>query len=407
LRPLLSDFGVDAETEGVRIVLPVASLPKGPVIDFDVTVGGQPAHMLPRLEIADLEAAFLQQLANEAALPADATVWRLLPLVCGFTSGPWDQVIADFTDVEHALLPYLNDGVGEGVTAALAQEWLETVAPAGQIVRTTLASPGDPRSAVENPVLCVPDILAAGIADDLASVTPVLRAYSELLRAASREAASSESRTAASDFLLVLSDYGSFWDLMVSAVVPLDDAFVVKTHERRTLQIAGRPKRGQQSVVLADARTNHITLRLGDPNVELTDVVLKDTDGEDLGFLLAAAGEQDPEVFSFYVSDPERDFRGVIDFGLQPTGPVRTIGWVFCGIVIAPLAVLLTRGHVGSGELGVLVVPSTFAASLLLVRDPSSLGRSIRQAQTYLLAFSLTLLWLVVLSMFLLHKIKT
>lgn len=40
--------------ESARLTLPVASFPKGPLVDFDVTAADQPAQLLPRAEVCNL-----------------------------------------------------------------------------------------------------------------------------------------------------------------------------------------------------------------------------------------------------------------------------------------------------------------------------------------------------------------
>lgn len=145
--------------------------------------------------------------------------------------------------------------------------------------------------------------------------------------------------------------------------------------------------------MLADARTNHVSVRVTDPNVELADVRATARGGTDVSSVIPGAGRQTPEVFSFYASNPDRDYRIELDFGLRPTRASQVVTWAVAVLAVLPLAPLYTRSVLTADDLAVLVVPSTFAASLLLVREPSSLGTALRRNVTLLLVLALAAQW--------------
>jgi hypothetical protein len=86
---------------------------------------------------------------------------------------------------------------------------------------------------------------------------------------------------------------------------------------------------------------------------------------------------------------------------------VEIVGWLFLGVVLGPLAVLPFIPKITSGVLGVLVVPSTFAASLLLLRDPTTLGAALRRWATWALVGGLAVLWVIVLILYATHRVDT
>ncbi len=192
---------------------------------------------------------------------------------------------------------------------------------------------------------------------------------------------------------------------MVSCTVPLDAPFSVKTVESRPLgltstrrQKIGQRATGRQEVIVADARTNHVSIRVTDPNVELYDVQATDLAGTEPAWLLSAATERSAEVFSFYLSDPDRDFSVRLDLGLRPAGLSRAVTWVFTLLVVLALAAALSLASSDASVLAVLVVPTTFAGSLLLLREPSSLGTRLKRPVATLLACALVVLWVAVVA---------
>jgi hypothetical protein len=397
LRTLMTGL-IPTADERARIVLPVASMPKGPVNRFDIEVDGGPAHMIPRVAIADIEAAYLEHLSHEAGLELVPVVRSVLPFLLGFTTGPWEQWLRDFDDdPADALMPYLKDGLGQDVSTSRIQIWQDALGDVSSILVDRTDGESTDLSAVVNPLLALPSLLE-GTLPSLDAVQDALASYGDFVRAAAATSAAFTEPVAADDLLISLAEYGLYWDLMVTAVVPLDAPFTVKTTERRPLGLDVYRQRAQQALLLADAVTNHVTLTVSDNNVEIVGPKVQSTTGDDLSFL-AAARDTDPEGASFYLSDWDREYRGVLDFGLRPTLLVQVVSWLFVGLVAGPLIALIVVRPVTTAALAVLVVPSTFAASLLLVREDTTLGTSLRSRSTWALVVALTVLWLIVIAL--------
>lgn len=327
------------------------------------------------------------------------SVRSVLPSLLAFTTGTWEQWLADFDDdAEQALTPYLEDGVGHPPSAELLRcaDDFRALAP---VLYNRIDDGRHITSAVENPLLAVPALLDNQIIEEQAIVA-ALDAYRDFIRDADARSRAAAAPTAASDLLTVLAEYGLYWDLMVEAEVPLDMPFTVKTQEQRVLELGWWSHRGSQPLLLSDAATNHVVLTVNDPNVEILDPRMVSPQGDDLSYFAAATRDTDPEGAVLYLADNDRDYRGDLEFGVRPTRLVRWVGYVFLLIVALPIPVLLVH-RPSAADLAVLVLPSTFAASLLLIREPTTLGSSLRRGPTAVLLATLSSLWTIVICFYL------
>lgn len=415
LRPVLASAGVplgDGTATRARIVVPIAPVPKGPLLDFDVTgPDGTSALLLSRGEIAFRELGVVRVLAERAGLGLSDDAAAVAELAIGFTDGPWRQfrrgrtrrwlpgdspagrrLLADDTD------RYLRRGVDADVDYWLAG-WRDKSDEARRLLAPFAERPSSD-SAVENPVLVVPPLLSGGAAAGPGDVDRLLDAYVRLCRdavAAADGTANPDRQVAAGVFLDVLTDYGAYYDLLVVAEVPLDEPFLVKTEYRRPLSLSAVGNRGRQDVVIADALSNHVALRVTDPNTRLAGVGLEQAGGtrgyRQRSFGLLAATST-PQVHSFYGPDDDRDYRAVLSFRVATLRRLQVVPY---GVSVALLlcAAVALREDPDDPVLGLLVGPAALAASVLLAREPSALGSRLRVLSTYLVLGAVAVLFSV------------
>jgi hypothetical protein len=276
LRPLVAAAARQALGDGsppgrALLALPVAPVPKGPLVDFDVTgPDGRSALLLPRAEIAARQAVFMSRLADRAGLAVTPGAAVVFEQAFAFTGSPWSEFDGD-------LDAYLTAGT-ERPVAPHMPAWRELSARAAACL-APWADVADPDSAVEHPALIVPVLLASGAAEAPAAVTSLLEEYVVLCERVLTVAADDDgpAGAAAVYWLGALVDYGGHYDLMAVMDVPLDEPFLVKTADRRPLVLSRFRNEGRQSVVIADAQSNHVTLRVVDPNARLAGKVRADT----------------------------------------------------------------------------------------------------------------------------------
>lgn len=415
LRPVLDAAGLrlgDGAATRARIVLPVAPVPKGPLLDFDVTgPDGKSALLLSRGEIAFRELGVVRALADRAGVAFSDDAAAVVELAIGFTDGPWRQFrgrrrrrwLPDDSPAGRRILAndvdrYLQRGVAADVDYWLAG-WRERSDQARSLLAPFAERPS-PDSAVENPVLVVPPLLSGGTAGGPSDVDRLLDAYVRLCQdavAAADGTSDPDRQVAAGVFLDVLTDYGAYYDLLVVTEVPLDEPFLVKTAYRRPLALSVIGNRGRQDVVIADALSNHVALRVTDPNTRLAGVGLERAGWarghRQRSFGLLAATST-PQVHSFYGPDNDRDYRAVLSFRVATLRRLQVVPYGLA-VVLALSGIVALREDPANPVLGLLVGPAALAASVLFAREPSALGSRLRVLSTYLVFGAVAFLFAV------------
>lgn len=370
------------------LAIPVAPVRKGPLLDFDVFgPDGESALLLPRAEIAARQVLLLARQAEEAGLPLTVAAAVVAEQAFAFTDAPWRQFRPDL----HA---YLLAGTGADAEPHIG-EWARLAAAAGSALAQYADTPSTD-SAVECPALVVPALLAEGLVGDPAAATRALQEYLDLSLAAVAAAQDDSDAVRAGSalvFLNTLVDYGAHYDLMAIMKVPLDEPFLVKTSDRRSLNLSIGRNEGSQSLVIADAQSNHVALRVIDPNARLAGTPRADHPAGGRAYGLFAA-TQSAQVHSFYASDPDRDYRIVLVFQVATLKRLQAVPYAIAVGLVALSLVVLAEDP-GDRELALLVTPAALAATILLSREPSALGSRLRLVSTYALAGATALLVLV------------
>jgi hypothetical protein len=386
LRPLLADLGAlpRRAVDTALAVLPLCPMPKGPLLDFDVDgPGGSPAYLLQRADIAARETAVVEYLAAQAGLdlsPARVVVKAAL----GFTEGAWQTYRKDLD-----LVGYLTDGTGLPYGAAEIAQWLDLSERATALLAAYAPIPAAEDSAVLTPALVLPVLLGEQLVPSIGAATEALSAYLDLLTAAD-----SDADDAAGDFLDALVDYGSSYDLLAVVRVPLDEPFSVKVVDRRPLRLSPVRNAGTHTVVLADARSNHVALRVTDPNVRLAGKVRAGAYGGSGAAYGSFTSRTTAEVHAFYAFERDRDYRIALHFRVAV---LRRLQLVPCalGVLLLALAWAVHDRQPSAGEFALLVGPGALGASLLFARESSALASRLRRLSTMLVIVGMTAVFLV------------
>lgn len=383
LRPLLGRKAPKRATHAL-IALHVAPMPRGPLLDFDVKGPFGDGWLLPRQEIAERQAGYLRSLATQCGIQVDPEMFALLLELCGFSGEhPGDSP-------GYTASAFLKDAMGRSVSLPTRVRWHTIALECGDLLKLGVDSPQG-KSPPEYPLLAIPELFASGVVHNEEEATALLFRYRDMLKSLNVSAHGPEP-TVASDFLRVLADYGHHYDLMVAMRVPLDEPFLVKISERRTIQLSLWGNRGYQDIVIADARTNHVTFRVNDPNVRIAqfEAIRPGTDQYSYGLFQSRT---DPQSRSFYAHSQDRDYRIRLRFRLGLLRRFELVPYlVLCILVLLGLA-LITGAAADVGSLTLVVGPAAIAASILLVREPSTLGSRLRWGSSA--ALSLGLLFLI------------
>jgi hypothetical protein len=358
------------------VVLPLALMPKQPLISFEVSGPGSPPVLLRRPDIADREARLIQAYAAEAGLHLGDDVLDALPVLLGFTEGSWAAVKAAAGRGGDAFTTYLQ----EGLSQPLQEEQLTRLRAASDRAHAALSpfseSPADVTSAAESPFLIVPVLVEGGYVPDADRAIQIVVDYVDLLERAVERAAVQEP-SAAGDLLSVLADYGRHWELMVLCEVPLDRPFTVTYRHLDPVRVRGWHHTIAPAVVIADADSNHVAISIEDPGTRLVSVVALHPRTGSFARMGSTSRRSD-EMHAFYVWEVDVDFRVVLSARLGVLRRVALANILLAVIVLLVATALLLRPPATSGELAVVAGPTAAAASLLLLREPSTLASRLR-----------------------------
>lgn len=383
LRTLLADY-VTPTHETAILALNVAPMPRGPLMEFDIKGPNGAAWLLPRPEIARRQALYLGDLAAAHGRDLSEPVLSLLTTIVGFT-GEWFS-----RNGPMSLEEYLEEGLGRSITADTVDYWRHVGDECRKILRPRVDEFRD-YSAPENPALVIPELFAANIVASDKEASSLLAEYADLLDFLERQAPVDDLPTYADDFLNALADYGRNYDLIAAMEVPLDEPFIVKYSERRNLNISLFANTSQQSVFIADAQSNHISLKVSDPSVRLRQFSAKNFDLS--GYAVGAyQPRQDDQSVAIYAHEAEREYRVNLQFSLAPLRRLEVVPYLAAAMLTLLTLALLEQQPNTLRDLAIIAGPAALAASVLLAREPTTLGSRIRLLSSTALFCALTFL---------------
>lgn len=391
--PLNSAFlsaGLTVAAPRAQLLLPVELISKRPLLDFDVSVDGEPAYLVPRAATSDLEAEQVRELARRDGVELSEAASALVTAVCDFTPTTWKHYRRrrPWLRLRTALSAYVREGLG---TPLGAKEEERLRAAARRVARQTAAA-GDGVyrwwSAADEPLLAT-----IGLAQRIGSArsADLIAGFDELADALEELASNVGECSRATQGL---ATYGRLWQSFVMAEVPTDRPFIIATERQEPIRLSWSRGRARQSIVMADAGRNHITLGTSDESVELGHVELWGARKEVLG--LVTGLRQSRERYAVYLAEPDRPERGAIDFRLRVPGSIAAVSFLI--VLVTWLAAVLTlhllvHQRLSVEDLAVLAVPTTFAASLLLTRERNSLARRLQWKSRLLVWLGTAALW--------------
>ena len=430
---------VSDDVESAYVLLPVVMMTKRPLFGFNIAVDDKPAYLVHRRATAEIEAGHVRALAEREGVATDDLTDAVLAAICEFTPAPWERFRRTYSFrprralrryLEEGLSPLTDNSSGDSLLTRLRtavrgaiQERFPALASrsahverraraplrikdeqfaelrassqqTGRLLRQALGEGSSATSSADEPLLVAPLLADRG---DVQSVDDLLRAITSLGTFVNRLVAVANGPRR-SLTLRTLADYGRRWQSMVWCEVPLRRPFVVTTEHQVPLGFGPLLPRARQPFDLSDARSNHVTLEVAVENVDIGAVQLRGVDGKQTERTLASGLRKSREHWGLYTSERDRDRRGVLRLSLRaplairiPTWTIHALTWVAVGLTI----VSLDRGTLTTDDLAVLVVPTTFAASLLLTRERNSLAYRIQRLSRVGTALAIAALWIL------------
>lgn len=149
-----------------RLYVPIGSFPKGPLLDFSVSVAGAPAFLLPRNEHARIHVEYVKFLAAQAGITVRPSLESLLAAIFGFASNPWEVFLQSESNPSKGVINSLlcnyfkKNGLpgwnGGPVAVEVVETWASAVDAIQKLVRER--APENVLSAAENPLLALPHL---------------------------------------------------------------------------------------------------------------------------------------------------------------------------------------------------------------------------------------------------------
>jgi hypothetical protein len=384
--PLRDFLPVPPEATSAFIAIPLSSMPRGPLLDFDVEGPAGNAWLLPRSQIAKREAAYLAALVQSAGGHVTDLLTAFFESLVGFADG----YRLDADGRQKAIPAFLEDGLGHPLSASATAE-VERLSHVSWMMLRPRSDHPRTSTAPEISALGIPGMLNSGAAVHLDEAIDALRQYTSTVVEMSRRA-QLEHSAEADVFLDVLADYGHNYELTVATKVPVDEPFTLKFQERRDLKLTRWRNRGQIPLLIADAQTNHVTFRVDDANVRVADCALRTANGTGKPAFGAFVPRQDSQTQSFYCYDDDRDYRAILDFRLSMLVRLMVVPYLVA-LLTAILAVALVAMDVsGVRDVALVATPATIAAGVLGVRESTTLGSRLRLLNSAVVALALALL---------------
>ncbi|WP_068148869.1 hypothetical protein [Rhodococcoides corynebacterioides] len=293
----------------------------------------------------------------------------------------------------------VGDPVLERVRPTVRREWLRVSADCGRMLGPYVAALGE--TAVTNPVVAMSALARTGFLRTDSEGSAMLGGYRDLVRAAVQSTLDRDNRAPiAGEFLAALGDYADTYDLMAAVRIPLDEPFVVKCSERRDLRLDSRRNTGHQDLVIADARSNHVTVTVRDPNVRISRADAFRAGDSELAVGTSVTRRNDQFV-AFYSHDPNRDYRVRVDLRLALLRRLEFVPFFASGSVVLLSLALMATPDLDIRTLALLGGPAALAASVLVGREQSTLGSRLRVRSKAVLCVALAVLTVTVVFLYL------
>ncbi|HEX3041596.1 MAG TPA: hypothetical protein VHP56_05850 [Solirubrobacterales bacterium] len=394
---LLAPF-VDLEVASTaNVLLPLTTREKRPLLNLSVSgPAGGPAAVTARPSIAALETHYLVSLARESKarkLLMPLVDDRLWEAVCLFSPSFFERVFLSRRkkNFNLALAEYLTSGLGFQVSEERVRRLRERTSGAASKLVAALEEPPCALSSSEEMLLAIPEMspLPASINEIEAIVDRYDKAVHAIYRSGDLQ------------LLKALAEYGRRYELIVEVEVPLLEPSRVRVEEDLPFRFSPLATRFWVSQIfpLGEARSAHFEARVDDSIIEFArrGIRVRDLAGNDGDGWLEGVRESRESV-SLYSSEPDRPAYLEISLRLGVAWHVlaAAIGLIGINLVALVFALSIESGDELASRLAVIVVPTTVAATFVLIREQTALATRLQMIPRVILAVTAVALWLVV-----------
>lgn len=402
VRELLEDAGFVVADGEQPVVLPLCLLPKSALLDFNVNgPDDNEAFLVRRPVTADRQVYFLRALATAHRVETSDEVADLLFGLCAFTPGklyaareevPQDDVKVHLRNIAFTLnLVYERDFPVE-----LLSRWKQLCDESTARLCDHMDVQPDSDSSADVPLLALIEHPAPTLSDaEMEAALVAFAAWQDALFAAG-----------AYDVLQWLWTFGRRYTALIETRVDPDRMALLKMSERRELDVTWRLTNtrplpsfrasGRFELQLDEGQSHHLRIKSEDENIGLlgSPRIVGET-GDPVGSAFIDGTAPSVDGYALYTSDPDREGHVQITMPLRLSGDVRRSLALTYGL--AGAAALVAIGwwdSLDNAAISLLTLPATFSATVLLVRERTSLSAKILRWYKNTLVLAIGVLWL-------------
>ncbi|SBW27511.1 hypothetical protein FDG2_5340 [Candidatus Protofrankia californiensis] len=377
----------------VSLLLPISTMPKRALVAFNLLgPGGSDAHLMPYTASIATQGNLVARLAADIGHPPSAASRFVVDAVSRFRpgrlSGNHPGLLPRRGDPlgAPAIREYLDREAELALSEATLRSWTRIIAEAQIVLRRALAEPFDPLSSSDNLLLAVGELRRdPAVPDDLdeAGIEAFLCdfvAWIEALDAAGDVAV---------PVLSTVAEYGRRWEALAAVTLdPYRPALIKMQEERRTVVARRSPLRGGARMrwrhlvsptALVDLDpggpgTYHVSVGTDDTSIEIRDPVVIDLFNRPVDRTFVEDVQRNREVYAYYTTDARRPARARLLVGLSVSRDVSRVSVAILLLMIVTVGLSALPFDLDTNAVAVVAVPSSFAATLLLTRERSSLA---------------------------------
>ncbi|MFF4984817.1 hypothetical protein ACFY3O_32845 [Streptomyces sp. NPDC001046] len=451
IQELQGFLDVQPEEDLATIILPITELSYVPLLDLHITVAGEPVYRVPLDEGARIQAYHIQRLASNVKeslspkirrkvrkkLDVDEELLDLLTSIFYFPTLQYETLWKEYRQLTwhpNSWLHWNNPTKVylETIFGDLHEKKRLFELASGIRKYTAEYSMPDPFNAAQNPLIALPRLKEEF--NDLSEIDCIrrLEKLSQLLSCAV-EQQDGPARRACESLLSTYTAYGYRWMAFAKCSVPVSRPFIITVTERRSVYFgsrwSSRYKNGPvvpvtkhlsstvwKQISFHDAETNHVSIRLSDTAVRLRG---KCEPLDETGNRVKTNADIESQTFELYLrhdSSEGRPERMWIKSHLRLN---RLVSLFFClAMTVTAIAtgLLIWRGlfetkgasdtrGLTAKDMSVILLPAAFVASLLLVKESSTLSVRLRRLKQGFVTIELFALLLVAFGLYLFHEV--
>ncbi|MBL7501315.1 hypothetical protein I6A84_26740 [Frankia sp. CNm7] len=385
----------------VSVLLPLSTLPKRALVAFDLAgPGGDAAHLVPYPTSVALQGNVVTRLAEEIGLPAAPTVRRVVDAISRFRPGKLSGNHLGLVSPSRRrplavgeLRTYLEQSADLAVPEPRLRRWAALAAPAQRELVAALDEPFDPLSSADTLLIAVgelwrdPDVPTPLGLDDIEGYLAAFVDWVGDLATAG---------PAAVPVLSTVAEYGRRWEALAAVTLDPYRPSLIKMTEERRAALSRRPpapvlasrgwrwRRVAGAVALAPVAlldldpgsfgSYHVSIGTDDSSIEISHPVVLDLLGRPVERTYVEDVQHNREVYAYYTTDVRRPSRAQLAVGLSISPDVSRVTVAILVLMALAVALAALPFELGPDAVAVIAVPSSFAATILLTRERSSLA---------------------------------